>query len=194
ALIALAWQEPVRSEPADTPDLPPAATTRVDFARDIRPILAKSCYSCHGPEKQKSGLRLDRKADALAGGDSGALFEAGKSDESLLIEKVAALDPDSVMPPKGERLSSEQGGLRRAWIDQGGSWPDDADGSEARDRRSDHWAFQPLTRPEPPPVKDLGRIRNPIDAFALAKLEAMGVSPSPEADRATLIRRLSLDL
>ncbi|HEV3167428.1 MAG TPA: PSD1 and planctomycete cytochrome C domain-containing protein, partial [Isosphaeraceae bacterium] len=155
-----------------------------------------NCYECHGPAKHKGSLRLDRKAEALKGGASGEAFEAGKSSESLLIEYVAGVDPDMVMPPKGDRLSAEQIGLLRAWIDQGAVWPEDADAKAALADRTgqSHWAFQPAQRPAPPPVKHSAAVRNPIDAFVVAKIEAEGIEPSPEADRATLIRRLSLDL
>jgi mono/diheme cytochrome c family protein len=165
----------------------------VDFARDVRPILAKNCYSCHGPERRKSGLRLDRKADALAGGDSGKAIEPGKADDSALIERVTSDDPTMVMPPKGPRLSAEEVGRLRAWIDQGATWPDGID-TAASSSGSAHWSFRVPVRPEPPMIKQVAWVRNPIDRFILAKLEAEGVAPSPEADRPTLIRRLSLDL
>ena len=90
---------------ADSSKLPAAATRTVDFITDIQPIFADRCYECHGPEKHKSGLRLDRKADALAGGDNGKAITPGKSAESLLIRNVLGQNPDTVMPPKGERLS-----------------------------------------------------------------------------------------
>ncbi len=175
-------------------DLPPPSEQTIDFARDIQPILVQRCVGCHGVEKQKSGLRLDRKADALAGGDSGAPFEPGKSAESLLIEKVSGLDPVGIMPPKGDPLTEEQVGLLRAWIDQGAVWPDGVELASGRDPRLDHWAFQPAKRPTPPDVTHEDWVRNPIDRFILAKLEREGVEPSPEADRSTLIRRLSFDL
>jgi mono/diheme cytochrome c family protein len=166
---------------------------KVDFARDVRPILASSCYACHGPEKQKAGLRLDRKREALAGGDSGKVVVPGKPDESPLIERVTSDDPTTAMPPKGERLSPGQVNILRAWVDQGASWPDGLDGASGSAAKT-HWAFQPPTRPTPPAVKARAWVRNPIDAFVLARLESLGVAPSPEADRATLVRRLSLDL
>jgi mono/diheme cytochrome c family protein len=180
----------------DAPKLPPAAESKVDFAKDIRPIFARSCYDCHGPKKHKGGLRLDRKAEALIGGDSGPILERGKSAESRLIEFVAGVDPDLIMPPKGERLSAQEIGLLRAWIDQGASWPDTADGeaAQAKPAGQDHWAFRTPKRPTVPAVKDLAWVRNPIDAFVLARLEKEGVGPSPKAERTTLIRRLSLDL
>jgi hypothetical protein len=167
------------------------AGDRVDFARDIRPILARNCCECHGPEKRKSGLRLDRKADALAGGDSGPVIAPGRSDESELISRVTDDDPTTAMPPKGRRLSRRQVELLRAWIDQGAPWPD---GVDATPVAIDHWAFRPPSRPTPPAVRRGDWVRTPIDTFVLAKLERLGVSPSPEADRPAQIRRLSLDL
>ena len=161
-------------------ELPPAATRPVDFARDIQPLFARHCYSCHGPEKQKGQLRLDRKADALKGGDSHAPdILPGKSAESPLIRFVAGLDKDLLMPPKGERLSAEQISLLRAWIDQGAKWPEDGSGAAAK-----HWAWQPVVRPAVP------EIGNPIDAFLAAKLAEKGLAFSPPADARTLIRRL----
>jgi len=121
--------------------LPPAAVVPVDFARDVQPMLSKHCASCHGPEKQKGGWRVDIRATALKGGDSGPAFVAGKSAESHLIQLVAGTDPDKVMPPKGDRLTPAQIGLLRAWIDQGAAWPDD--GKSAR-TRSEHWSLQPV--------------------------------------------------
>src|SRR5690242_12754377 len=101
---------------------PESGGMTADFARDIRPILARNCYECHGPEKRKGGLRLDRKAEAFAGGDSGAAIEPGKADDSELIARVTSDDPDEAMPPKGRRLSPRQVGLLRTWIDRGAPW------------------------------------------------------------------------
>ena len=103
----------------DLSKLPPAAGVPVDFARDVQPLLADRCIKCHGPEKQKGGLRLDTKAAAMKGGDDGKAIEPGKSADSPLIHFVGGLDEDKVMPPKGERLTAAQVGLLRAWIDQG---------------------------------------------------------------------------
>ncbi|MEO6809671.1 MAG: PSD1 and planctomycete cytochrome C domain-containing protein [Isosphaeraceae bacterium] len=167
--------------------------TVVDFARDVRPILVKNCYSCHGPQKHKAGLRLDRKAEALAGGDSGAVIEPTNALESPLIDRITSDDPTTAMPPKGDRLTPDQVALLRSWIDQGASWPDGLD-SQTDGLTSTHWAFQPIKRFHVPEVKDRAWVRNPIDSFILRKLESEGVAPSPEADRPTLIRRLSLDL
>ena len=174
----------------DFSKLPPAASAKVDFARDIQPLLADRCVKCHGPEKQKGGLRLDAKGLAMQGGDDGKIIESGKSAESRLIHLVAGLEADTVMPPKdkGERLTGAQIGLLRAWIDQGVSWP--GDGKVAR-VRSEHWSLQPLKKPAPPVV--VGSATE-VDAFILAKLAAKGLALSPEADPRTLIRRLSYDL
>jgi mono/diheme cytochrome c family protein len=172
--------------------LPAPASHPVDFRRDIRPLFAERCHTCHGAEKQKGGLRLDRKTDALAGGDSGKVIIPGKSAESLLIKNVTGLDPDNIMPPKGkgEPLTKTEIGLLRAWIDAGAPWPDEALAAG----KSTHWAFQPPIRPDLPQIKNREWLRNPIDRFVLARLERENITPSPEADRATLIRRLSLDL
>ena len=171
-----------------------AAAAKIDFVRDIQPILAKSCHSCHGGEMQEGGLRLHRKADALAGGDTGVAIIPGKSGESRLIQYVTGQNEnETIMPPEGEgeRLTGEQIALLRAWIDQGAPWPASAD---VADNRSKHWSFQPVIDPPLPTVKKQAWVRNGIDAFVLAKLEELGIEPSPEADRVTLIRRLSLDL
>ena len=173
--------------------LPPAATTKVDFARDIAPLFEKRCFMCHGPQQQMSGLRLDRKAAALQGGKSGAVIVAHDSAASRLIRLVAGVSADKkVMPPAGPRLSAAEVGLLRAWIDQGVEWPESA--PVAAVARPSHWAFQKIARPDPPAVRNRAWPRNAIDDFVLAKLESEGIAPSPEASKSTLIRRLSLDL
>ncbi|HEY0551469.1 MAG TPA: c-type cytochrome domain-containing protein, partial [Verrucomicrobiae bacterium] len=113
----------------------------IDFQRDIQPIFAERCYSCHGVEKQKNNLRLDRKAKALAGGDSGPSIVAGKSGESRLYKYVAGLDPEIVMPAKGERLTSNQVTLIKEWIDAGAMWPEAAE--DMAENPANHWAFKP---------------------------------------------------
>jgi hypothetical protein len=172
----------------------PASSKKIDFDREIRPIFAASCLSCHGLKKQKGGLALHRKTSALAGGDDGLAIVPGKSSESRLIRYVSGSDEDHPMPPEGmgKPLDETQVGLLKRWVDQGASWPDDpqSDGSE----KSDHWAFRRPIRPELPTLIDSSWSRNPIDRFILARLEKEGLKPSPEADRTTLIRRLSLDL
>src|SRR6478672_4374269 len=119
--------------PALAADLPPPADRRVEFARDVRPLLVKNCLACHGPDKQKGGLRLDRKADALKGGDDGAVIVPGKGAESPIVRLAAGVEADRVMPPKGERLTKEQVGLLRAWIDQGAKWPDAGEAADPAD-------------------------------------------------------------
>ncbi len=191
--IALAFLvSPMISEAQD--ELPPAAGRTVAFDRDIRPILSRRCLACHAGDKRKGGFRIDQREPLLTGGDSGPVVEVGKSEESILIEKVAGLDPVSVMPPKGDRLTPEEVGLLRAWIDQGARWDGGPLIVGSESGASSHWAFQKPVRPDLPPVQNRDWPRNPIDHFILARLEKEGLSPSPEADRATLIRRLSLDL
>jgi len=173
--------------------LPAAAKVKIDFAKQIQPIFQAKCFSCHGPEKQESEFRLDDGKQALAGGENGKAIVPGKSGLSPLLLRVAGLGDDEPMPPKGEGtpLSKEQMALIRAWIDQGAVWPASAD---AKLTGKGHWSFQPIRRPALLKVKNTKWIRNGIDAFILSKLEREGVQPSPEADRATLIRRLYLDL
>jgi len=173
-------------------ELPPAVTRPVDFVKDIQPIFAENCLACHGPKRSEANFRLDSKEIALKGGDLGPAIVPGKSGESLLVHAVAGVKSDFVMPKKGERLSAAQVGLLRAWIDQGANWPDSA--SVKVENKLDHWAFKAPTRPAPPSVKNSKWVRNPIDNFILARLEKEKLTPSPEADRVTLIRRLSLDL
>src|SRR5205085_10393719 len=102
--------------------LPPPANHPVNFAKEIKPILDASCIKCHGRGRDKGGLRIDTRETLLKGGDSGPAVMSGKSAESLLIALVQGLDPDNVMPKKGSRLTPEQVGLLRAWIDQGLPW------------------------------------------------------------------------
>ena len=177
---------------AQSPALPAASARRIDFSADIEPILASKCQGCHGARQQLSGLRLDTKQGAMAGGYSGAVIKPGDSAGSRLIRLIAGMEGKTVMPPAGERLTAEQVGILRAWIDQGAPWVEKAVSSAQG--RSSHWAFQPIRRPDPPAVNKTGWARSPLDAFVLARLEREGIEPSPEADRRTLIRRLSLDL
>jgi Protein of unknown function (DUF1553)/Protein of unknown function (DUF1549)/Planctomycete cytochrome C len=177
--------------------LPPAVQSTVEFVRDVEPILHKNCYVCHGPSQQMNGLRLDQKETALKGGYSGAAIQPGKSAESLLIKKVASSKDGFKMPPTGAALTATEIGILRAWIDQGADWPTQAAPSAVKmspAEKKSHWSFQRVKQPEPPLVRERSWVRNPIDAFILARLESEGISPSAEADRVTLIRRLSLDL
>ena len=195
AILGPIGPRPAPADDAPAPALPPPAAKGVDFAGEIRPILEASCYSCHGPKKQKADFRLDDRAAALRGGTEGPAILPGKSAESDLILRVAgAVEADKVMPPrdKGDRLTPGQVSLLRAWIDQGATWPD-ASAAGSADKRN-HWAFKAPARPDLPPVKAGGWVRNPLDRFILARLEREHLAPAAEADRATLIRRLSLDL
>ncbi|MEQ1828627.1 MAG: DUF1549 domain-containing protein, partial [Pirellula sp.] len=164
---------------------------RIEFERDVKPLLSKNCWSCHGPEKNESGLRLDQRNAAMQGGDSGKSIVPGDSSKSKLIELVLSVDPDHMMPPEGKRLTAAEVKLLKAWIDQGVAWPDDHSNSDSKSR---HWAYQPIRDIQPPPVKRKDWPNNPIDHFVLSELEMRGLEPSAEADRFTLIRRLYLDL
>jgi hypothetical protein len=162
-----------------------------DFARDIQPILAKACYSCHGPEKQKGGLRLDSKASAFGAADEPGAILPKQSDKSPLYQRIISKDSGERMPPKGEALPAEQARLIKAWIDAGASWPETKVATEEV-----WWSLKALKKPAVPNFTDQekARFQNPIDAFIYAELKKKGFGFSPEADRRTLIRRLSFDL
>lgn len=169
---------------------------RVDFVKQIQPLLLARCSSCHGESKAKSGLRLDVKSGAMAGGDSGAVIVPKNWRESPLIERIESRGDDK-MPPEGDSLSPEQVELFKNWIEQGAVWPDGVDQARVTDPY-DWWSWKPIMRPEIPQVsparRETGEVQSPIDAFILAKLCEQRLTPSPEADRRTLIRRLSFDL
>ena len=164
----------------------------IDFDREIRPLLAEHCGKCHGPERQKGDLRLDRKADAFHRGDDGAAIVPGDPAKSLLLERISSNDPDETMPPptKGGRLSDAEIARLRAWIEAGAPWPDDPTLAERVASAKKHWAFIPPKRPAVPPGAD----GNPIDAFIAARQAEYGVKAAQEADRRTLLRRVTLDL
>ena len=169
-------------------EIPPAAVRKVDFTKDVLPVLSTKCFSCHGPNKQESSLRVDRRAQLLRGGESGEpAIVVGKSASSHLIQLVAGVDPDRVMPPEGTPITRTQIAVLRAWIDQGAQMPAAFNGSERLTTKQ--WSFQPLRR-VPAPLDDAAN--NPIDAFVRQKLKQVGLQPSPKADRVTLIRRLYL--
>lgn len=172
--------------------LPPAANRQVSFVGDIQPILQRACIRCHGTEKQKGDYRLDIRDVAFTGGESYAPnIIAGNSAESPLIRFVSGIG-DLTMPPEGNRLTSEEIGLLRAWIDQGAKWPDEVAG-KSRDK-NDLWSLKPLVRPKIPDVETTTGPLGSIDRFVLAKLAESQFSPSPSADRQTLIRRVYFDL
>ena len=173
-------------------DLPPAAARTVDFVKDVQPLFAAHCHACHGPKKQESAFRLDHRPSAMKGGDLGPAIIPGKSAASPLVRYVAGLEEGMQMPPEGKPLAREQIGILRAWIDQGAKWPDSA--SITLTSSGDHWAFQAPVRPAVPEVSDAAWAGTPVDHFILARLQQEKLSPSPEADKTTLLRRLSLDL
>jgi mono/diheme cytochrome c family protein len=177
-----------RAETADR--LPPAADRTVDFTQDIQPIFTRACFSCHGPEKQQGGYRLDSPAAALRGGETySPAIKPGDSAGSPLIQLVAGLVPDTKMPAKGDPLTAAEIGLLRAWIDQGAKFP--ADAPAEADPLKSHWSFQPVRRPAVPTLgKRPPKNASPLDAFIGARLAEDKLAPSPEADRTTLIRRL----
>ncbi len=176
-------------------ELPPPAPRPVDFAKEVGPLLRSRCQGCHGAAQQLSGLRLDSRAGVLQGGYAGPAIVPGKSEQSRLIHLVAELKPGVVMPPAGPRLTAEQIGVLRAWIDQGAQMPERPAARAAQPAPPpSHWSFAPPRKPTPPQPRQAAWVRNPIDAFVLARLEAEGLTPSPEAERATLIRRVSFDL
>jgi mono/diheme cytochrome c family protein len=168
------------------------APVKVDFAKDIQPVFEKSCYGCHGPKSQMARLRLDSKKLALEGGQTGPVIRPGKALESTLYQRIAGMGEQARMPMGGKPLDAAQIAAIRAWIDQGAEWPEVAGPETAEVKK--HWAFIPPQRAPLPEVKDSAWARNPIDRFVLARLEKENLRPSPEADRVTLLRRLSLDL
>jgi hypothetical protein len=166
-----------------------AAERRIDFTRDVRPILSNKCFACHGPDAAErkggiDGLRLDT-ADGLTAdlGDGSRAVVPGDPAASRLVERITADDPDVRMPPAsfGKPLSPQEIDTLRTWIAQGAEF-------------APHWAYVRPKRPELPPVRQREWCRTPIDQFLLARLEAEGLSPSPPADRYALIRRVTLDL
>ncbi|MSR57528.1 MAG: DUF1549 domain-containing protein [Planctomycetaceae bacterium] len=169
------------------------AAEPVDYARQVKPLLTKRCYACHGALKSQAGLRLDTAASALKGGDGGPAVEPGQAAESLLIKAITGVDGVRQMPPpgEGERLSVEEVAIVRAWVDQGAAAP--ADEQPQPDPRT-HWAFQRVERPAIPQVHDPAWVRNPIDAFVAAKHERQGLRPTTPAAKGALLRRVSLDL
>jgi hypothetical protein len=170
-LGATAWRSPSVS-----------AQKAVDFSREVRPILSDNCFVCHGPDEQtrKARLRFDTKEGAFA---KVGVIVAGNAAESRLYKRIATTDPNTVMPPlaSGHKLTPPQIETIKRWIEEGAHW-------------TEHWAFVTPKRPELPSVKDITWVRNGIDNFILARLEKEKLKPSPEADKTTLIRRVTLDL
>jgi hypothetical protein len=164
----------------------------VDFTRDVQPILAQSCYSCHGAKSQMGGLRLDAKSTAMTGGVSGKPIVPGKSADSLLLQRILGAGEQARMPMGGKPLPTEKVEMLRQWIDSGAEWPDQANSQSAEIKK--HWAFVPPKRPAVPEVKNAAWASSLLDKFVLAKLEREKLIPAGTADKGTLLRRLSLDL
>ena len=169
------------------------------FDRDIQPILETHCYECHGAKKTKAKLRLDRRAAAMKGGETGVAIVPGDSEHSLMVRRLLGLDGDDRMPKDGDPVPAAQIALIRAWIDQGAEWPEAAGevpsaASPAEPEEPEHWAYRRPVRPALPEIRTANWARNPIDRFILARLEKEGLKPSPEAALETLVRRVSLDL
>jgi hypothetical protein len=183
---------PGRSDPVPAAPRDPAAAKAFDA--EIAPILAKHCLECHGRSVRKGGLALSTDAAARAGGDSGPALVPGKPDESLLWEYVDSDEMPRGRPP----LSGAEKQRLRRWIADGATWgtPEIDPFVATTDRRAgyDWWSLRPARKPVPPPVRDGAWVRNAVDRFVLARLEAKGLRPAPEAGRHTLIRRLSFDL
>ena len=154
-----------------------ALAAEPDFSRDVQPIFSKKCSGCHGAPRPMANLRLDTGTTVLRA------VVPGDSANSPLIQRLTSAKPGFKMPPTGDPLSEAEVATIRTWIDSGAKAP-----------RSTHWSFQPVNRPTIPKVQNAAWVRNPIDAFVLARLESEKIEPSPEAAKTTLLRRASLDL
>jgi hypothetical protein len=179
----------------------PSAAAAAFFEAKVRPLLVENCFKCHSAEKQRGDLRLDSLAAALEGGGRGPALVPGHPEKSLLIKAIGHADKDLKMP-EDRKLPREQIDILTQWIQMGAPWPGSAapgDGPRkgefvisARDRA--HWSLQPVKRPAEPTVKQVGFVKNPIDAFILARLEAKGLAPNPPAPKQELLRRVTYDL
>ncbi len=168
----------------------------IDFERDIAPIMEERCWYCHGEDEQESGLRLDRRVSMLRGGDSGlSAVVPGKPEQSYLMEVIRHVDEDMAMPPDDDKLPDEEIELLARWIQEGANWPGQMDA--VAEEKSDHWAFQPVVRPEVPEVNadsQSAAKRSPIDSFLLQTLAQRDLSFSEAADPRSLLRRISIVL
>lgn len=174
-----------------------------DFTRDVRPIFERHCLKCHGPEKQKGGLRFDVKEGAFKTGESGERPILPKhASESRLIKLVSSLKGDEWMPPKGERLAANEIDILKRWIDAGANWPDTAASAKTvaraemivTDEDRQYWAFRPVKSPVLPPVTNPQSVRTPVDRFVIARLQQNNLQPSREAAPQKLVRRIYFDL
>lgn len=161
------------------------------YEREVKPLLRERCGACHGAVKQEGGLRLDAAALARRGGDSGPALKPHSSADSLLLQRVQATGHDERMPPEGKRLDEPQIDALRRWIDAGAPGPA---AESVPQSPAEHWAFQPVKRPPLPAVRHTAWVRNPLDAFVLARREQAGLGPSTLATPGRLLRRVHLDL
>jgi hypothetical protein len=194
ALSVLAAVE-VRADESARPKSPSADDADF-FETRVRPLLANNCFECHGEKKQEAGLRLDVRKAAMRGGDEGPVIKPGSPESSKLIAAVGYAG-DIQMPPRG-KMPAEQIEILAAWVKRGAPWPEHAAVNEASNNAIDiaktHWAFQPVHEPPAPPVSQVDWIRGPVDAYVLARLEAVGIAPGNPADKRTIIRRATIDL
>ncbi len=175
---------------SDAPPFPePTPDGIAFFETKIRPVLAANCFSCHGKEMQMAGLRLDSRAGFVKGGESGPVVLAGDSDKSLMIQAVRHSGMTK-MPP-GKKLKPAEIADLEAWVKMGAPWPKTP---PSKEKAKSLWSLRPVRKPAVPKVKDAQWVRNPLDAFVLAKLEAGKGKPAPAADRRTLLRRVTYDL
>ena len=174
---------------------PAFAEEAVDYLTQVKPLLAARCGKCHEAETQKAGLRVDTVALLRSGGDSGPALPEAAGEPALLVQALAGSDGVSKMPPKGEpELTGAEIALLKRWVDEGAKAPVDELATQRQRRTSDHWAFQQIRRPQVPEPAIPGWGRTPVDAFVARELVEQGLTPSAEADRITLLRRVSLDL
>jgi hypothetical protein len=198
-LAALAWAAVRASDKSDKPaaDKPPSPEQATFFEKDVLPVLQANCLRCHGEEKARGSLRLDSRAAILKGGDHGPAVSLDKPDDSLLLVAIGYDDDHLKMPKKG-KLDQPQIDVLTRWVKAGAPWPAGASatvkGGVVDDKARDYWAYKPVRRPAVPEVKNTDWVRNPVDAFVLAKLEARGLTPAPPADRVALLRRAHYDL
>jgi len=198
---------PSRAQNAEEPEAAASDPASVEaelelerfFETEVRPLLAENCVKCHGEDRQKGGLRLDSREGLMSGGFLGPAVVPGEPEESPLIWAVRREGPE--MPPTGDPLDDQAIAQLERWVELGAHWPSGADRAAIRgegpqfteDDRS-YWAFQPVETVEPPAIDGDDWSRNPIDRFVLRKLRQAGLSPAPEADRRTFIRRVTFDL
>ena len=185
---------------ASAQDKKPTPAAIQFFESKVRPILAQHCFECHGEKRERGGLRLDSLAAILEGGDQGPAIVPGHPEKSLLVKAINQ-DGKLKMPPKNKKLTGAEIDALTQWVKMGAPWPSSDKPATAKkgdyqisDKDRAHWSFQPVKRPALPSVKNQAWVRNPIDAFILAKLEAKGLSPAPLAAKHELARRLYYDL